>query len=415
MERLTVRPEWTRTLKVPLNPMFAERPAQSRLRITWILGRTNLSGGVRVVKQLAEHMALRGHCCTIAYLPERMPWPPPWRVRTWARHAASAWRTRGKDRHHLVDAAVRTIEIDADRIEAHHVPDADVVIGTWWETMEWIARWPKEKGARAYLVQHHELHGGDPRRVRATYRMPALKLTVATWLRDLMRDAYGDPDAVLVPNGIDFDQFDAPPRERSTPPTVGVMTSLTDWKRTDLAFEAIRIAQARLPSLRVLAFGAEQPRRELCWPDHFEFVLRPSQKDLASLYARCDAWLLPSDSEGFGLPGLEAAACRCPVIATRCGGPEDFVDDGSSGFLVCCGDAASMAKRILDVVGASDEAWRRMSDASYALSRRFSWPYSARTLERALLKHLGRAAVRPVPFQRPEPRSNTAPTRALRS
>ncbi len=404
-----------RTSSLLLNPSFAERSEQSRLRISWILGRTNLSGGVRVVKQLAEHMALLGHYCTIAYLPERTPWPPPWRVRTWARRARNEWRTRGKDSHHLVDAAVDTIEVPGSRIEAHHVPDADVVIGTWWETMEWIARGPNAKGARAYLIQHHELHGGDPRRVRATYRMPALKLTVASWLRDLMRDLYGDPGAMLVPNGIDFEQFDAPPRGRSDPPTVGVMTAQVGWKRTDLAFDAIRLAQSRLPELRVLAFGAEPLRRDVAWPEHLEFVLRPSQKDLASLYARCDAWLLPSDSEGFGLPGLEAAACRCPVVATRCGGPEDFIHDGRSGHLVPCGDPESMAKRLLDVVTSTDVEWRRMSDASYALARRFSWPHSARTLERVLLKHLGRSSVRSLVLQRPEPRSRSVTTRASRS
>ncbi len=376
--------------------MLAERSAQLKLRINWILGPADLSGGVRVVRQLAEHMAWRGHTSTIAYLPERSAWPPPWRVRTFARRAARAWRMRGKDRHHLVDvdAAVRTLELPGTRIEAHQVPDADIVIGTWWETMEWIARWPSVKGAHAYFIQHHELHGGDPWRVRATYRMPALKLTVAGWLRDLMRDAYGDPDAVLIPNGIDFAQFNAPPRTLSDPPTVGVMTSRTAWKRTDLAFEAIRLAQRSIPQLRALAFGGDTPARGSVLPANLEFHLRPQQADLAELYSRCDAWLLPSDSEGFGLPGLEAAACRCPVIATRCGGPEDFVHDGRSGHLVPCGDAESMAKRLVDVLSSSGEAWREMSEASHAIAQRFSWPHSARRLERALLQHLGREPVR---------------------
>jgi hypothetical protein len=131
--------------------MLAERSVQRPLRINWIVKRADLSGGVRVVKQLAEHMAWRGHSCTIAYLPERSAWPAPWRVRTFARRAARAWRVRGKDRHHLVDVdpAVRTLEVPGTRIEAHQVPDADVVIGTWWETMEWISRLPSEKGARA--------------------------------------------------------------------------------------------------------------------------------------------------------------------------------------------------------------------------------------------------------------------------
>lgn len=128
----------------------------------------------------------------------------------------------------------------------------------------------REGRARANFIQHHELHGGDPRRVRATYRVPALKLTVASWLRDLMRDTYGDPDVVLIPKGINFAQFHAPPRQRSNPPTVGVMTSPTAWKRTDLAFEAIRLAQKSFPQPRVLSFGSEAPPSGIARPANLE-------------------------------------------------------------------------------------------------------------------------------------------------
>lgn len=48
------------------------------------------------------------------------------------------------------------------------------------------------------------------------------------------------------------------------------------------------------------------------------------------LYASCDAYVLFSRGEGFGLPYAEAGACKMPVIATRYSGQTDFLDDDNS-------------------------------------------------------------------------------------
>ena len=85
------------------------------------------------------------------------------------------------------------------------------------------------------------------------------------------------------------------------------------------------------------------------------------------------------------MPGLEAAACRCPIVSTKCGGPEDYVVDGETGFLVEVGDARGMSESILKVVGQSEERWRKMSEASYRKSLEFDWDLSALKLEEALL------------------------------
>lgn len=70
-----------------------------------------------------------------------------------------------------------------------------------------------------------------------------------------------------------------------------------------------------------------------------------------------DLFLLPSESESFGLAALEALSCKVPVIATRTGGLPEVVRDGEHGFLLPVGDVEGMAAaaaRLLD-----DEAMRR--------------------------------------------------------
>jgi glycosyltransferase involved in cell wall biosynthesis len=250
--------------------------------------------------------------------------------------------------------------------------------------MEWIARWPPAKGVQAYFIRAHEIHNGNVERVRATYRMPVLKLVIATWLKRVVAEEYGDPNAVIVPNGVDRAQFVAPPRGKGAPPTVGMLYSPNAWKGAATAFEAVRIVQQARADLKVVAFGSQPLDPAHRPPANFEYHLRPPQHVIPDLYRRCDCWVISSTTEGFGMPGIEAAACRCPLVSTRCGGPEDYIEEGVNGFLVPVGDAVAMAKRIGEVLALDAGRWSEMSDASHRIAGRFDWDRSAATLDAAL-------------------------------
>jgi hypothetical protein len=106
------------------------------------------------------------------------------------------------------------------------LPDADVVIATWWETAEWVARLAPSKGAKCYFIQHHEVFDWLPvERVRSTYRLPLHKIVIARWLASLMKNEYGDAHVDLVPNSVDHRQFFAAPRSKQAKPTVGFIYS----------------------------------------------------------------------------------------------------------------------------------------------------------------------------------------------
>jgi glycosyltransferase involved in cell wall biosynthesis len=359
-----------------------------KLRINWIIGITCLSGGVKSNRLIAEAMVRLGHEVNIAFVDRPWPWPKVHQFRRFLVRFKQEIATLGRKSHHLKHSTATLIPIKDHVIRPDHVPDADVTIATWWETREWIADWPEKKGLKAYFIRHHELHGGNPKRVAATYRMAGLKLVIAKWLQRLMAEEYNDPNAVLVPNGVDWNQFDSEARGKSNGPTVGMLYGTQDWKGAETAFDALDRLRKQYPNLRAIAFGSSPIAKKHNPPSELEFHLQPRQDEIPKLYQQADCWIVPSTSEGFGMPGLEAAACHCPIVSTRCGGPEDYVADGLSGYLVPVGNSVAMADAVSRILELPDDKWRIMSQASHEISRRFDWDRSAKILEKALINAL---------------------------
>jgi glycosyltransferase involved in cell wall biosynthesis len=265
------------------------------------------------------------------------------------------------------------------------VPDADVVIATWWETAEWVARLAPRKGRNVYLVQGHEVFEYVPRdRSEATYRMPLRKIAVARWLVDLMRERYGDATSILVSNAVDHAVFTAPPRDKQAVPTVGVMYSEPRCKGCDISLRAVSIARQSVPNLRLLTFG-HGLSAALPLPAGSIFFAQPTTEQIRATYSQCDVWLFGAREEGFGLPILEAMACRTPVIGTPAGAAPELLTDGA-GILVPREDPDAMARAIVEVCRMENGAWRRLSDAAYARASQYSWDAASAKFEAALMK-----------------------------
>ncbi|MGQ4650681.1 glycosyltransferase [Lyngbya aestuarii] len=354
------------------------------MKITFVLPHASMAGGVRVVAIYAEHLKRRGHEVCVVSTP-RTPLKVKEKFKSLLK--GNGWPTDPKPGpSHLdnVDVPHKIIDHLPPVVE-NDLPDADLVVATWWTTAEWVASLSEAKGAKAYFIQHHEVFDYLPKdRVEATYSLPLHKITISKWLLDLMQNRYGDSHVSLIPNSVDTKQFYAPPRGKQSMPTVGMLYSPIYWKGCDISLKAFALAAQEIPNLRLVAFGNNSPSPDLPLPKGTEYVQQPQQNRIKDIYASCDVWLCGSRSEGFHLPPLEAMACRCPVLSTQVGGPVDIIENGVNGYLVPIEDHNALAKHLVKVLSLSDAEWQAMSNAAYATATRYTWDDATDLFEAAL-------------------------------
>jgi glycosyltransferase involved in cell wall biosynthesis len=347
------------------------------MRITFVLPGLTFAGGIRVLAIYAERLRRRGHQVVVV---STTGCPPTLKQRLKDKFK-SRKPTREVSHFDGLDVDHRRL-LHPDPVTNADVPDADVVVATWWATAPAVFALLPSKGKKAYFIQHYEAElvpMADE--VDATWRLPMRKITVADWLVDLARDRFGDDTAIAVPNSVDPALFFAPARSKRSRPTFGFMYSPSRSKGSDIALEALARARQKLPSLRAIAFGLDLPASS--FPPWVEFTCRPPQETLRDLYARCDGFLQPSRSEGFGLPILEAMACRTPVIATPAGAAPMLLESGG-GHLVAHDNPDAMADAVVEVANLSDADWRSMSDSAYSIATSYTWDDATKAFESAL-------------------------------
>lgn len=354
------------------------------MKITFIMANPNMSGGDRVCAIYAKLLKEKGHHVNVV-APKKRLLPLKQQLKRVVK--GLGWLSRKAQlQNHFELLGINPTYLEADQIKSgENVPDADVIIATWWETAEWIKHLSSSKGKKIYFIQHLETHNYLPQdRVENTYKLPFYMITIAQWLVDILQNKFNADRISLVPNSVSLDTFFAPPRPKQSIPTIGFLYSDAKFKGVDVALKVIAQLKSSIPDLRVLSFGISKPKRSYL-PEYVELHINPDQNDIRSIYAQCDAWLCCSLSEGFGLTILEAMACRTPAVSTKCGGPEDFVLHGINGYLCEIDDVNSLANAALHLLQLPQEEWFAFSNAALATATRSNWHDSANLFEKALI------------------------------
>jgi glycosyltransferase involved in cell wall biosynthesis len=172
---------------------------------------------------------------------------------------------------------------------------------------------------------------------------------------------------------IDSDYF-TPVKGSETVGRVGFAGRLTDpRKNVELLVRAAAVTSALPQPLTAVLIGEVTSELRhlidsLGLGDRIHIVPPTDRATYREWLRSFDVLVIPSHQEGLGIVGLEAMACGCPVVSTRCGGPADFVIDGETGYLVDF-DPNQMADASLKIV--RDRALRqRLGLAGRELVRR---------------------------------------------
>ncbi|TLM75621.1 glycosyltransferase family 4 protein [Microbulbifer harenosus] len=354
------------------------------MKVTFAFPVPSLCGGCRVVAIYAQALANNGHEVTIVCPSHKN-----------GGVAATLKRLMKGDiflRDHLAHshfsnlAGVNIIQLPPAKMSSpSFYPRADVLVATWWKTVEWIAGFPEEKGKKCYFVQHHEVHDEQPReRVELTYKTPYPKIVIAEWLSKVMAEQYDDHRTHLVPNAVDHTLFFREEDTTAAEFTVCSMYSETRFKGVDITLSAFSRVRERIPQAHMIMFGAEPLRDGRTLPEGVEFVLAPSRAKLRQIYASSRAYVFSSRSEGFGLPILEALACGCPVVATDAGCAPEYIRNGVNGYINEVDDVDGQANSIESILRLESAAWVTMSKAAIDAVANSSWSNSSNTFEKVL-------------------------------
>jgi glycosyltransferase involved in cell wall biosynthesis len=186
----------------------------------------------------------------------------------------------------------------------------------------------------------------------------AQRRAVAEYLLPTRRD-----HLVVLPNVVDTDMFTPPAEWRPEPaaPRIVFVGYFVPIKQLPMLLEAFRQVRRSVPGARLSLVGGgeiEQQEKDLLveirgmgLDGSVEVIGHRSREEIARIMREeCDLLVLCSRSETFGCVVIEALASGKPVVATRCGGPEDIITHEDLGLICENNNPQALANAILRVI-----------------------------------------------------------------
>ena len=287
----------------------------------------------------------------------------------------------------------------------------DIVHGHDWLSVRAMNRIKNEHGRPAVMTVHstefgrcgNQLFEGMSRRIReieweGTYVADRVICVSGALLKEV-QGLYRPPADKMhvIYNGIDVRRFDAKVNTRSArrrcavgldEPMVLFAGRMTRQKGPDLLVDALPGLLEHHPKAKFVFAGdgdlrdeLERQAEALGVAPATRFIGHRNGHELVSLFKSADIVCVPSRNEPFGIVILEAWSARKPVVATRNGGPAEFVEHENTGITVSdnCDSISWGLGRVL----ADKTQGRRMGrNGRREAESRFSWDIIATATER---------------------------------
>ncbi len=193
---------------------------------------------------------------------------------------------------------------------------------------------------------------------------------VSRFLREKTLTNFGiTKDITVIANFVDTEKYRRIPCEeiceRFAPQGEKILVHVSNFRAVKRVPDVIKIfheVRKKIPSTLILVGDGpdrstcELLVRELGIQQHVKFLGK--QLELVPILSAADLFLMPSQSESFGLSALEAMACEVPVISSSVGGLPELQVHGETGYIAEIGDIDRMARYAIELL--TNEAKHRM-------------------------------------------------------
>lgn len=202
---------------------------------------------------------------------------------------------------------------------------------------------------------------------RFKFRNYARIIAISSAIRAELTEHFGlaPSKLALVPSAVDAEVYrDGDSRAKleqafnlsSDAFVVGCVAQLIPRKGHGTLLESFATLADAHPELHLICFGAgpletELEQRVSALGLSQRVTLAGFREDLPSLLPGLDLYTHAANREGLGVAVLEALAARVPVVAAAAGGVPDIIEDGVTGLLTPCDDAAALAAAIERMLG----------------------------------------------------------------
>jgi len=342
------------------------------MKITFLPPHLKISGGVRILLTYADLLAKRGHNVSVIVASKN-------RFRRFVANLLQIGKPKWIK--HFKPQVIRV-----EDIKENNIPDADIIITSPWRYALLINNFSENKGKKFYLIQHDErLYHGPREEVAKSYQALLNKIVVSTWLQEMIEGEFGARPNLLL-NPIDKNLF-YPIKVERKDDSIRILMLHHDykWKGVKEGIETFKRVKKKYPNLKLIMFGARKKEISLFCN---EYYYKPAQEKLAQLYSGCDIFLCPSWDEGFGLPSVEAMACKCALVTYDNGGSRDYAFDGKTALVAKRRDVNNLANK-LELLVKDENLRKKIADNGYRFVQKMpSWQEQVEKLENIFKKAL---------------------------
>lgn len=189
-------------------------------------------------------------------------------------------------------------------------------------------------------------------------------------------------DIVVIPNFIELDKNANDPRIQCYRSVIAndnerIITHISNFRKVKRIPDIIQIfnkIQQKIPAkLLMVGDGPEKAKAErLCQELGLEnkVIFLGNSNEIDRILSYSDLFLLPSETESFGLAALEAMAWSVPVISSNSGGLPEVNFDGFSGYLSNVGNIDEMAENALKILE-NDEILNKFKQNALEVAKQF--------------------------------------------